>query len=179
MFSNTVIICTSVTKGSCKESMFYIGVLGANAYLGMCHKYGQQNQPSGVFFYQWPFINVWMGHIFFKKIPDLRRNWFKFAKFWEKWLIWSKFCSDMARLIYEGVTFFLKNWYMYGSTFKFLAARSWINIIWAPLKDVKEIFWFWFKSLKFEIIPSTYAIKKTLYTECLQGIIPGLFIEIM
>ena len=61
---------------------------------------------------------------FFKILPNLGQNWLKFQKILEKLVILFKIWSKIGPIgIWMGY-FFLKNWYLYGSTFKFHGGTS-------------------------------------------------------
>ena len=61
---------------------------------------------------------------FFKILPNLGQNWLKFKKILEKLVILFKIWSKIGPIgIWMGY-FFLKNWYLYGSTFKFHGGTS-------------------------------------------------------
>ena len=64
-------------------------------------------------------FGVWMGQ-FFKIFSNLSQNWPKFKKIWKNQTIWPKIWLSG---IWMG-HFFLKNWYLYGSTFKFHGSTS-------------------------------------------------------
>ena len=72
---------------------------------------------------------------FLKIFPNLSH----FLKIWKKRVILLKIWPIRIRM----GPFFLKNWYMYGSTFKFCAARSHQNQTWVglPLPRIWQPFW--------------------------------------
>ena len=78
--------------------------------------------------YEWSPIkckNLVYEWVDFSKVPQI---WAKIGsnlrKFWEKRWFCSKFGQKLDRLVYEWVTFSWKNWYLYGSTFKFRGSTS-------------------------------------------------------
>ena len=66
-----------------------------------------------------------MNGLIFQKIPKFEP---KLAQIYENFGKIGWFCSNFGQkldwLVYEWVTFFLKNWYLYGSTFKFRGGTS-------------------------------------------------------
>ena len=72
--------------------------------------------------YEWPLIkentgfDIWMG---IKIFPNLSQNWLKFEKKFEKF---GDFAQNLNYIWMDH--FFLKNRYLYGSTFKFRSGTS-------------------------------------------------------
>ena len=67
---------------------------------------------------EWPLIKCrswYINGLIFQNFPNL-----KFKKIWEKI---GQFCSKLDQLVWMD-HFFLKNWYLYGSTFKFCYGTS-------------------------------------------------------
>ena len=82
--------------------------------------------------YEWPLIKWKIWYINGSIFPNLSQYWLKFKKIFKRLgelaQIWPKIGPIGIRLGH----FFLKNWYMYGSTFKFPAARPFQNQTWVP-----------------------------------------------
>ena len=71
----------------------------------------------------WKFFQIWA-----KIGSNLKKNLEKI-----RWFC-SKFGAKLVQSVYECMgNFFLKNLYLYGSTFKFLSGTSYQNQTWVPL----------------------------------------------
>ena len=89
--------------------------------------------------HEWPLLKwkIWFVFFFFfflKILPNLSQNWLKFKKIWKTQVILLKISLKIGLMgIWMG-HFFLKNWYLYESTFKFRSAvaHSYQNQTWVP-----------------------------------------------
>ena len=75
--------------------------------------------------YEWPLIRCKIWYMNGSIFPNLSQNWLKFKKILEK------ICNFVHGIWMS--YFFLKNWYLYGSTFKFCGGTyPYQNQTWVP-----------------------------------------------